>query len=59
MKCVYCGAEFINNQHNCDCLERISCDKVGEPGHYNCGYCEEHNCPRFQCGCMVYKDLEK
>jgi hypothetical protein len=58
MICNYCGTEYHFNNPNCDCLDRILCDKVGEPGHYNCGYCEYHKCPRFQCGCMKYKNEE-
>lgn len=50
MGCKWCGSET-----ECDCEERINCDKVGETGHYNCGICSIHNKPRFQCGCLIYK----
>jgi len=34
-----------------DDLERVNCDKVGEPGHRYCGWCNTHNKPNFACGC--------
>lgn len=36
-----------------DDLDRVNCDKHGLPGHYFCGWCEMHDKPRFECGCMV------
>ena len=35
-----------------DDLERANCQKVGEIGHFQCGICDEHNKPRFMCGCI-------
>lgn len=44
--CLICGAA------QCDCQERILCDKAGQYGHWQCGTCHRHNAPRFQCGCI-------
>lgn len=45
--CKWCG------ENDCDCQERVDCKKAGEVGHWMCGWCTEHNKPRFQCGCLV------
>jgi hypothetical protein len=34
-----------------DDLNRVNCPEAGDPGHYQCGVCEEHDKPRFMCGC--------
>lgn len=36
-----------------DDLERCNCPHAGEPGHYQCGWCENTNRPRFLCACEV------
>lgn len=36
-----------------DELVKINCGKVGRPGHHGCGFCTEHDMPRFKCGCLV------
>lgn len=33
-----------------DDLERVNCDKVGEIGHYSCGWCTQCHRPVFECG---------
>lgn len=56
--CLYCNKVFIDLEPNCDCEARINCINVGKCGHYNCGWCLEHGCPRFQCGCVyIQKDI--
>ncbi len=50
--CKWCGRE----DGTCDCQERIDCDKAGEPGHWYCGWCLTHGCPRFECGCQRRKE---
>jgi len=40
MTCNHCGLI------DCDCAERISCDKAGKPGHFMCGR-KPCGCPRF------------
>lgn len=35
-----------------DDLERCNCPQAGELGHWQCGWCEVKNRPRFMCGCM-------
>lgn len=35
-----------------DDLERSNCDRVGSVGHSMCGWCDEHEKPRFMCGCL-------
>ena len=36
-----------------DCAERTACPVVGEPGHWQCGTCPEHQRPRHHCGCLA------
>lgn len=36
-----------------DDLQRVNCDLAGESGHWQCGLCEEHDKPRFLCGCVL------
>lgn len=57
MECRHCGAEGTSynpggfyESENCDCEERIHCDKAGQIGHMQCGYCMKHNQARFLCG---------
>lgn len=38
-----------------DDLHRCNCDKAGELGHWFCGWCQEHDKPRFMCGCLLQK----
>jgi hypothetical protein len=32
--------------------ERATCSRAGSIGHWSCGICSEHRCPRFECGCI-------
>lgn len=36
-----------------DDLDRVNCPKAGETGHWQCGWCEVHDKPRFMCGCVL------
>jgi len=36
-----------------DDLHRLNCDKVGEFGHMQCGWCLRHGRMRMECGCLV------
>ena len=36
---------------NTDDMDRTNCKRVGTPGHTRCGWCLEHQKPRFICGC--------
>jgi hypothetical protein len=37
-----------------DDLHRVNCTMQGAPpGHLFCGVCDEHNKPRFICGCRA------
>lgn len=38
-----------------DDLDRVNCKRVGEGGHRQCGWCQEHDKPRFICGCLHNK----
>lgn len=31
-----------------DDMERVNCDRAGEPGHSNCGWNHTHNCPAYE-----------
>jgi len=44
-----------------DDMERTNCTLAGRLGHYNCGWCKEHQKPRFICGCIyrAYEQQEK
>lgn len=35
-----------------DDLERVNCPHTGAIGHWHCGWCPEHDEPRFECGCV-------
>ena len=47
MACTYCHADY-----DCDCTERIHCDKAGQVGHWHCGWCPLHDQPMFRCMCV-------
>ncbi len=34
-----------------DDLERCNCDKEGDVGHIQCGWCQTHELPVFICNC--------
>ena len=36
-----------------DDLRRANCQLAGETGHWHCGWCAEHDKPRFVCGCRA------
>lgn len=36
-----------------DDLDRCNCKEAGEVGHQSCGWCNEHDKPVFQCGCII------
>jgi hypothetical protein len=36
-----------------DCAERTGCTVIGGLGHFQCGYCQDHQKPRHHCGCIV------
>ena len=43
--------DCVGREPELDDLERCNCDKVGEPGHETCGWCENCDLPLFICGC--------
>ena len=36
-----------------DDLERAFCEKAGQCGHYQCGWCVKCNEPTFSCECAM------
>jgi hypothetical protein len=36
-----------------DDMGRVNCTAAGTMGHYQCGWCEEHDKPRFVCACLL------
>jgi hypothetical protein len=36
-----------------DDLERVNCDKVGQVGHFMCGWCLHCDRPKFMCWCVL------
>ena len=41
-----------------DDLERAFCERAGDIGHMQCGWCLNHDKPRLECGCLIYKNKE-
>jgi len=41
-----------------DDLHRINCRESGAVGHYLCGWCMDHEGPRFSCGCVGLRRRE-
>lgn len=33
--------------------ERANCPLAGQRGHWLCGHCPDHGCPRHECGCYA------
>jgi len=44
------GMEPVN-----DDLDRVNCPDAGKLGHWQCGWCKEHDKPYFMCGCLNRK----
>jgi hypothetical protein len=42
-----------------DDLERVNCTTAGQPCHWGCGWCAEHNQPRFMCLCREEAIIRK
>ena len=51
--------EATGSQPENDDLERSFCDKAGEIGHYQCGWCSDCNKPRFICGHLLINPFSK
>lgn len=41
-----------------DDLDRVNCEKVGEVGHFFCGWCWTCDRPRFECICNCYPNSQ-
>jgi hypothetical protein len=44
--------EAVGRPPQLDELDRASCAAAGTVGHWQCGWCDQHNKPRFICGCL-------
>jgi hypothetical protein len=44
--------EAVGHPPEEDDLERCNCPKAGQVMHWQCGWCPEHDKPRFLCGCL-------
>lgn len=42
-----------------DDLERTNCASVGAVGHFHCGWCADHDRPRFVCGCLAPSEKQE
>ena len=51
--------EKAGHQPTNDDVERCNCKDIGKPGHSACGWCPEHDLPRFMCGCRNYENFDK
>ena len=38
-----------------DDMARVNCSSPGRIGHFRCGWCDEHELPRFVCSCLLFK----
>ena len=45
--------EFVGRPPEQDDLERVNCPDVGHGAHLMCGWCDEHEVPRFECACLA------
>lgn len=43
----------VGYRPSADDLNRVKCAQAGEYGHRQCGWCAEHDKPRFVCGCRA------
>lgn len=41
-----------SEEFDADTLDRANCQKQGELGHAQCGFCTEHDTLRVKCGCF-------
>ena len=46
-------AEATGHKPQNDDLDRASCAEAGQVGHWSCGWCEQCNRPRYQCGHLL------
>jgi hypothetical protein len=44
-----------NSEPEMDDLDRVNCKSAGKIGHINCGWCFEHNKPKFMCFTLEHK----
>jgi hypothetical protein len=51
--------EKVGREPQMDDLKRANCTEVGNVGHYQCGWCNEHDKPRFVCGCLAVTVIGK
>lgn len=42
-----------------DDLERANCPMAGEMGHWSCGWCEEHDKPKFMCNHQLQRQVRE
>ncbi len=42
-----------------DDLQRVNCSTPGKVGHFFCGWCPDHNKPRFMCGCWKANNMKR
>lgn len=49
---------FVGRAATQDDLERVNCRETGI-GHFLCGWCDEHEVPRFTCGCASGKAAQE
>lgn len=55
-------AEFISKvgrPPTHDEMRRVNCRQAGDRDHEECGWCAEHDLPRFHCGCYLPDTAEK
>lgn len=50
--------KLVGRKPERDDLERVNCDKVGQPGHSTCGFCTVCNKPKYEC-MGIHDDYKK
>ena len=48
--------KVVGRKPELDDLDRANCDKVGEPGHRQCGICSKCGKPVFICMCKFNQE---
>jgi hypothetical protein len=50
--------ERVGTEPELDDMDRVNCALVGQPGHFQCGWCDVCDLPRFMCSHLIMKKGE-
>ena len=48
--------KHVGREPEYDDLERCNCADAGSRSHLFCGWCNEHQLPVYECGCVKVKE---